>query len=374
MFSVTVNMAVRCSVVMLLLLSHGATRADNEEKRVAVVYSIPDLPVWRVDDAGQPHFDASILISHLKSAVAPEKWTSGEAEVAADQKNRGLVVSATDDVHQKVRQFLKRKVSFARHDSERWLKDNRDTAALSNQRILLFAGDPNSKATDDFFDSQVGEQGPAELEGILGNFVIQCMTPDQAKPISYWEKAPSAESPRLAILRADGSVVAVADFADFRSEDKLDGKGLAEFLQLHSETFPDAKSELQAAIAKAAKEDKRVLVQMGGPNCGPCIMLSRYLSSQAELISKDYIHVKLDKRMASSKKLTAEYAEGIEYIPWMAILSSDGQVLANSISEEGNIAFPRGDVARDHFKQMLNTSRVRLTSAEVDEMVDAIPE
>ena len=368
-----VRMPVQCGLLTLLLLSKSVVGADAEEPRFAVVYSLPDLAVWRVDDAGQPHFDASILISHLTSEVEPDKWANGGAHVAEDQKNRGLVVAATDDVHQRVRLFLKRQVAFAHHDAERRLEENLATAALSNQRILLFAGDPNSKATDDFFDAQAGEQGPEELEALLGDFAIQCMTLKQAKPFSYWEKAPLGKSPHVAILRADGAVVAVADFADFRSGDELDSQALAKFLQLHAETFPDAKLELQAAIAQAAKQDKRVLVQMGGPNCGPCIMLSRFLNSQADLICKDYVHVNLDKRMANSNELTAEYAEGIEFIPWMAILSSNGEALANSIGEEGNIAFPRGDVAQRHFRKMLETTRTRLTNAEIDEIINAIP-
>jgi hypothetical protein len=77
--------------------------------------------------------------------------------------------------------------------------------------------------------------------------------------------------------------------------------------------------------------------------------------------------------MANSNELTTDYAEGIEFIPWMAILSSDGEVLANSISEEGNIAFPRSEVAKSHFKKMLQISRKRLSDAEVDSIVNAIP-
>ena len=368
-----VKMPAPYGLLMLLLLSQSVAGADTEEPRYTVIYSLPDLAVWRVDDAGQPHFDASILISHLISEVEPDKWASGEAYVVEDEKNKGLVIAATDDVHQKVSLFLKRQVAFSHHDAERRLKDNLATAALSNQRILLFAGDPSSKATDDFFDAQIGAQGPEELAALLGDFAIQCMTLEQAKPFSFWEKAPLGKSPHMAIFRADGSVVAMADFADFRSGDKLDGERLTEFLRLHAETFPDAKSELQAALAQAAKEDKRVLVQMGGPNCGPCVMLSRFLHSQADLISKDYVHAKLDMRMANSNKLTAEYAEGVEFIPWMAILSSNGEVLANSIGEEGNIAFPRGDVAQRHFRKMLETTRTQLTDAEIDEIIDALP-
>jgi hypothetical protein len=372
MFVVKWKAALRFGAIAFSLLNYHVVRADDVKPRVTCIYRLADLPVWRVDEAGHAHFDASILISQLKSEVDPEKWVSGEAELAEMEDNKGLAVAATTDLHRKVKHFLGRKIAFANHDVQQRLKDNLEKALLANQRILVFAADPSSKATDEFFDAQ-GELSSPELEAVLRNYVIQCVTPSQAAELPYWKEPPASSSPRIAILRPDRSVVAISNFADFRRNDALDNEALAKFLQLHSESFPDAIAELETALAKAAKEEKCVLVQMSGPNCGPCVELSRYFENQAALISKDYVYIKLDQRMAHSADLTKKYANGTEYIPWMAFLSDGGESLANSVSNEGNIGFPSGDAAQAHFKKMLEVSRKRLSDAEVDSLIDAIP-
>jgi thiol-disulfide isomerase/thioredoxin len=364
------NIAVQCGVVATLLTHQSLALAQDENPVILIAYRVSDLAVWRVDNAGQPHFDASILISHLRAEVEPSKWSAGEANVVEDTTHKSLEVAGTRDIHQKVREFLKRKGAFA--NPEQRLKEKLATA-VSSQRLLIFAGDPYAKVTEDFFDAEVGDYSPTTLKSILGDFKIQCITPQQAKQLNICDELPSGDWPRLAVLKPNGSLVAVANAKDFCQEGRLDGESLEKFLRQHSLVFPDAKAQLKDAMAEALTEDKRVLLQMGGPNCGPCVMLSRYLDDQSALIFKDYIHVKLDTRMAGARELAAEYVDGIDLIPWMAVLSSDGKVLANSISEQGNIAFPRGDVAEEHFRKMLRITRKRLTDAEIDELVDEIP-
>ncbi len=359
---------------LLPLLHCQALAAGEEDVTVIISYPLDGLPVWSVDAAGEPQFDASLLIAHIKGEVEPEGWKVGEVDVIENAEGNCLVAVAPRNLHKKISQFLARQHAFARHDVEAGLQENLATAADANQQVLLFAAEPNSKETGAFFAARFDEKSPESLKAAFDNFVIQCMSPTQAKSLSCWgELPPPAGSPRLAVLRADGSVVALSDFAEFCESGLVKAERLSEFLSQHAQEFCNAKETLQAALSQASREDKRVLVQMGGPNCAPCIMLTRYLDSQSELMSKDFIRVKLDNRMPHSAELSAEFVDGVGVIPWMAILSSDGEVLANSVGEEGNIGFPSGDAAKAHFRKMLTTTRRHLSDAEIESIVEAIP-
>ena len=64
----------------------------------------------------------------------------------------------------------------------------------------------------------------------------------------------------------------------------------------HAHIYPDvaeAKSEIQAALAKARAEHKRVLLDFGGDWCPDCQVLNIYFhqSPNKELVDKDYVLV-----------------------------------------------------------------------------------
>ena len=163
--------------------------------------------------------------------------------------------------------------------------------------------------------------------------------------------------------------------ANRRFESWSDG-GLAiltEFLASHAKEFPDAKALLETGLEQAKEGNKRVLVQMSGPACGPCILLSEFLSGQKDLVSKDYVHVKLDLRMPNAEIVKDSLGAEFRGVPWMAILSKDGRPLANSLSPKGNIAFPRGESQKKHFRKMLETTSQRLSESEIEALLAALP-
>src|SRR5262249_21362247 len=105
--------------------------------------------------------------------------------------------------------------------------------------------------------------------------------------------------------------------------------GLAAFLEKHAPTPLDARQLLADPLARAKKENKRILVQETATWCGPCWSLSRFLDRHRGVWSKDYRWVKIDHRWARATEVMKEIRKGNGGgIPWTAILDADGKVLA----------------------------------------------
>ena len=83
----------------------------------------------------------------------------------------------------------------------------------------------------------------------------------------------------------------------------------------------------------------------------------------------------MDHRWTGAKEIMAELRDGAEGgIPWFAILDADGKKLATSNSLEGgeNIGYPSEAGGQVHFAHMLNTTRQRMSEADVQSLIDAI--
>ncbi|MCK6445363.1 MAG: thioredoxin family protein [Planctomycetes bacterium] len=101
----------------------------------------------------------------------------------------------------------------------------------------------------------------------------------------------------------------------------------------------DAKSDIAAALAKAKKENRRVLIQWGGNWCGWCKLLDKTLKSDKQLARKilyeyDVVHVDVghfDKNMELAKGYGADLASGV---PFLTVLDADGKVIVNQETGE----------------------------------------
>ncbi len=107
----------------------------------------------------------------------------------------------------------------------------------------------------------------------------------------------------------------------------------------------DAKADIAAALVKAKKDNKRVLIQYGGNWCGWCHLLhkvfeedsavSRTLSYEYEVVMVDI--GRWDKNIDLVEKYDAKIKEA--GVPYLTVLSADGEVVTNqntSDLEEGD--------------------------------------
>ncbi len=106
---------------------------------------------------------------------------------------------------------------------------------------------------------------------------------------------------------------------------------------LYSETS-DAAADIAAALVRARREHKRVLLDFGGNWCGDCQVLDIYYhqSPNAELLAKNYIvvHVNIghmDKNVDVAKKYDVPITKGV---PALAIIDAHGNLLYSERAKE----------------------------------------
>ena len=93
----------------------------------------------------------------------------------------------------------------------------------------------------------------------------------------------------------------------------------------------NAKADIKAALAKAAKQKKRVLLEFGGVWCFDCHVLDQAFHSGEiqPLLDANYlvVHVdigKYDKNLNLAKQYEVPLEKGV---PALAVLASDGKLL-----------------------------------------------
>ncbi len=95
----------------------------------------------------------------------------------------------------------------------------------------------------------------------------------------------------------------------------------------------DAGKDIAAALARAQKDNKRVLIQWGANWCGWCKLLHDTFTSDAEvkkelLYEYEVVYVDVGK-MDKNMELAARYGAELKGIPFLTVLDGGGQVLAN---------------------------------------------
>ena len=94
----------------------------------------------------------------------------------------------------------------------------------------------------------------------------------------------------------------------------------------------DAKADVAAAVAKARKDKKRVLVTLGGNWCGWCRALDRTFTQDekvAAAIARSYVPVKVDVgRMNRNLDLTASWGADVKKgVPLLVVLDGKGKAV-----------------------------------------------
>lgn len=175
----------------------------------------------------------------------------------------------------------------------------------------------------------------------------------------------AAEDLRLISERPDGLKVSMQD--DLSKQYEWQGGEVLEVVSNEPAAREDASEQLELAVARAQIEDKRILLQVGGPGCPPCVKLSKLLEEKWSILGQEYVLAKLDSQMENfDNVVTPLRTNGQRGLPWMAVLSTEGNVLATS---DRNIGFPITDDNRSYFREMLARTSRRLGRADFDEVM-----
>jgi hypothetical protein len=177
----------------------------------------------------------------------------------------------------------------------------------------------------------------------------------------------------LAVLDETGSLIAQSLCSDLASHGTIDRTKLAAFLGENHRPLPDAAQLLTDAIAKAKQEDKRIFVQVSGPRCGWCFVLSRFLDDHHDLVDKEFVLLKLDSRYQHGQSIIGRFRPNqTGGIPWMVFLDPDGNPLITSDGPDGNIGYPAEPAEKVHFEKMLRASARHLTDTDIESLLTAL--
>jgi thiol-disulfide isomerase/thioredoxin len=134
----------------------------------------------------------------------------------------------------------------------------------------------------------------------------------------------------------------------------------------------DAKAAIDAALAAAKRENRRVLIQWGGNWCGWCILLHDCMKSNpalAKTLKYEYDVVlvdigKSDKNLELAEKYKADFKK--HGVPYLTVLDADGKVLANQQTDPFETKTKDGQNGHDPEKlqEFLKTHQAKALKAE----------
>lgn len=183
--------------------------------------------------------------------------------------------------------------------------------------------------------------------------------------------SPAAGELMLAALSGEGKTIATVrlSLADVTTAATRGSK----FLAAHHPSGRDAASALADAKKTAQAGGRRVWAVLGGPRCGPCFRLARWMDDHHALLERDYVIVKILGGLdPHSEEVFRELNPAPHGIPWFAIVDPDGRILVTSDGPLGNVGFPQSVEDLRHLRRMFEKTSQRLTASEIDGMIKSL--
>ncbi len=103
-----------------------------------------------------------------------------------------------------------------------------------------------------------------------------------------------------------------------------------------------ADADVAAALAKAKREHKRVILDFGGDWCGDCQVLDIYFhqSPNAELMEKYFVEVKVNIGHEDANiELAHKYGVPVHGVPALAVVDGNGKVLVSQDKEFSDMRY-----------------------------------
>ncbi|WP_146395982.1 thioredoxin family protein [Pseudobythopirellula maris] len=148
----------------------------------------------------------------------------------------------------------------------------------------------------------------------------------------------------------------------------------AAFVDAHAPPPADAEEKWRHAFDEAEATGRRVWARVSGRYCGPCFTMTRWLDDHRAVLEKDYVLLKIDRGLdTNGGEAAGRVTRGGQHgIPFHAIFGAGGELLVDSEGPLGNIGSPDGFEGKNHLREMLLATRVRITDEEIDRLIDSL--
>ena len=252
----------------------------------------------------------------------------------------------------------------------------RDVRSSGMRALVALMGDDSedtAKTVDRLFDDD-NDRMRAVLSYLTLRVDAAQLKRDGAKLAEYGWPKPAPGEVVLVVLDGDQKMIAAQRIttANVASAVSIG----ADFLKQNRPPSHNAATVLLAEARAPQNESGRcrVWVIEGGPRCGPCFRLARWIDDHHATIDKDYVVVKL---MDGVDEHVTEAIAGLpikegDGVPWFAFTEPDGSVLASSRGPLGNIGFPMSVEEIRHFRRMFEGTVRRMTADELSRLIDSL--
>ncbi len=126
-------------------------------------------------------------------------------------------------------------------------------------------------------------------------------------------------------------------FAQNSAPSKIVAKPAENFTREKFDPAKNPNDDLQTAITNATKENKRIVLDVGGEWCGWCIHMDKFLALNADLKTlrdESFVWVKVNMSEENeNKEFLAKYPE-IKGYPHLFVLDKDGTLLKSKDTSE----------------------------------------
>lgn len=327
------------------------------------------IAMTQTDEAGEFVFDALPVEVPLSLSIDNEARDSSQFYVFDDDVmfQPGEVRTA-EKVYARLRGRPSPKPAVPLAEA---VANNCQFAALSRMRgLVVLEGDSSAAVTD--LASKIMDY---DRSGTVRYYLPKQVTAGDVEKEKVALESfawPMPQPGQVVLIVLDGEQMTLASQA-FTAADSVALEQADAFLKAHKPPVADAMKLLEEARKLAAETGRKVWVVDGGPRCGPCFRLGRWMHDHHEVLEKDYVIVKLmggldDRHEEARKQLSSQQHS----IPWYMITEPGGNVLITSEGPLGNIGMPGSFESVGHFRAMLQKTATHMAPEEREQLAKSL--
>ena len=220
-----------------------------------------------------------------------------------------------------------------------------------------------------------------DLPHLLSGYVGVPISVADAAAVQQFAQKIHANLPKdnamlITVLDADGALLTAITAPRILEAGHI---AMPKFKAILMEFFPGAPAAdvFAQSFPALAAGGKLGWVEFRADWCGWCKRMEKFFqqSEAAPILARYYSVVTVDtEKNEGSEQLARRLGSvnGIDRIPWFAVIDAQGKVLATSEGPKGNIGFPDTDVEVAHFFSVLGSTAKGIAPGEIETITKAL--